>query len=278
MLIDWFTVGAQIVNFLILMALLKYFLYDRITGAMDAREEKINSRLEEADRKEKEAQERVEALDEEKNKMAEKRDQLMAEAKEQAESKHKQWEQDARNEVEDLRQRWKDALARQKDSFARDLRQSVVEQVYGVCRRALEDLADVSLEERIVDTFISRIQKMDSDQKKDWGQSLNTAQHTAVVRSAFEATTAMRQKITRALHDEIYKELDVDYQTEPDMLAGIELKADGKKIAWSLQDYLDTLEDNVVEALKKDAGAESRRKEKQSPKADTKKKNDNNDR
>ena len=73
MLIDWFTVGAQIINFLVLMALLKYFLYDRITGALDAREEKINFRLEEADRKEKEAQEKIEALEEEKNKMAEKR-------------------------------------------------------------------------------------------------------------------------------------------------------------------------------------------------------------
>jgi F-type H+-transporting ATPase subunit b len=267
MLIDWFTVGAQIVNFLILMALLKYFLYDRITGAMDAREEKINSRLEEAERKEKEAQEKVKALDEEKNKMTEKRDQLMAEAKEKAESRHKQWEQEAREEVEALRERWKDALARQKDSFARDLRQSVVEQVYGVCRRALEDLAGEALEERIIDTFISRIQKMDSGQKKQWVQSLKTADRPALVRSAFETKTAMRRKITRVLHDEISKELDVDYHTEPDMLAGIELKAAGKKIAWSLQNYLDTLEDSVAEALKKDAHAESGQQKKQRPDA-----------
>ena len=267
MLIDWFTVGAQIVNFLILMALLKYFLYDRITGAMDAREEKINSRLQAADRKEKEAQEKIEALDEEKNKMAEKRDQLMAEAKEKAESRHKQWEQDAREEVESLRERWKDALARQKDSFARDLRQSVAEQVFGVCRRALEDLAGEALEERIVDTFISRIQKMDSDQKKEWGQSMVLFRSPALVCSAFETKTAMRRKITRVLHDEISKELDVDYDTEPDMLAGIELKAAGKKIAWSLQNYLDTLEDSVAEALKKDAHAESGQQKKQRPDA-----------
>jgi F-type H+-transporting ATPase subunit b len=278
MLIDWFTVGAQIVNFLVLMALLKYFLYDRITDAMDEREKKINSRLEAADRKEKEAQEKVEALDQEKNKLDEKRDQLIAEAKEKAESKQKQWEHDAREEVEALRQRWTDALARQKDSFARDLRQSVVEQVYGVCRRALQDLADASLEERIIDTFVSRIQKMDSDQKKEWVQSLNTSDRPAVVRSAFETTTAMRQKITRALHDEISKALDVDYQTTPDMLAGIELKAAGKKIAWSLQDYLDTLQDSVVEALKKDADAETGGQKKQRPDADAEKETDKNDR
>ena len=37
MLIDWFTVGAQIVNFLVLVGLLKYFLYEPILKAMDKR-------------------------------------------------------------------------------------------------------------------------------------------------------------------------------------------------------------------------------------------------
>ena len=38
MLIDWFTVVAQAANFLVLVWLLKRFLYKPILGAMDARE------------------------------------------------------------------------------------------------------------------------------------------------------------------------------------------------------------------------------------------------
>jgi F-type H+-transporting ATPase subunit b len=38
MLIDWFTVGAQVLNFLILVWLLKRFLYKPILDAIDARE------------------------------------------------------------------------------------------------------------------------------------------------------------------------------------------------------------------------------------------------
>jgi F-type H+-transporting ATPase subunit b len=37
MLIDWFTVGAQVLNFLILVWLLKRFLYGPILDAIDAR-------------------------------------------------------------------------------------------------------------------------------------------------------------------------------------------------------------------------------------------------
>ena len=46
--IDWFVFAAQIVNFFILVALLKFFLYDRIVKAMDARQARIASRLDAA--------------------------------------------------------------------------------------------------------------------------------------------------------------------------------------------------------------------------------------
>ena len=48
MLIDWFTVGAQAVNFLILVWLLKRFLYKPILKAIDAREKRIAAELADA--------------------------------------------------------------------------------------------------------------------------------------------------------------------------------------------------------------------------------------
>ena len=55
MLIDWFTVGAQVVNFLILVVLLKKFLYGPITQAMAAREAKIQAQITEAETRRQEA-------------------------------------------------------------------------------------------------------------------------------------------------------------------------------------------------------------------------------
>jgi len=51
MLIDWFTVGAQALNFLILVWLLKHFLYQPILNAIDAREKLIAKELADADAK-----------------------------------------------------------------------------------------------------------------------------------------------------------------------------------------------------------------------------------
>src|SRR5271155_2800573 len=51
MLIDWFTVGAQALNFLILVWLLKRFLYKPILDAVDAREKRIARELADANAK-----------------------------------------------------------------------------------------------------------------------------------------------------------------------------------------------------------------------------------
>ena len=60
MLIDWFTVVAQIVNFLVLVALMKYFLYERIVRTIDEREKHIAKRLAEAGDKNKAARDNAE--------------------------------------------------------------------------------------------------------------------------------------------------------------------------------------------------------------------------
>ena len=56
MLIDWFTVGAQVVNFLILVWLLRRFLYKPVLAAIDAREKKVAAKIGNASAQEAQAQ------------------------------------------------------------------------------------------------------------------------------------------------------------------------------------------------------------------------------
>ena len=60
MLIDWFTVVAQVINFLVLVWLLKRFLYRPILHAIDAREKRIAAEVADADAKKVEAEKQCE--------------------------------------------------------------------------------------------------------------------------------------------------------------------------------------------------------------------------
>jgi F-type H+-transporting ATPase subunit b len=253
-LIDWFTVVAQIINFLILVALLKHFLYGRIINAMDEREQKIVSRLEEADKEREQAEQEAESYRTKSQELEDRRDALMKEAKEQAEHRRKELTEQARHEVDQLRERWRTAVAQEKEAFLRDLRQRVSDHVYTVVRRVLRDLANADLERRVVDSFIERLQGLDSKERDKMEESAHQAGGTVAVYTPFEMSEADRRKLTEAIQQRLRNDIGVEYHTSPDMILGIEVRSRGHKVAWSVEEYLASVESHISRFLEGEQG------------------------
>ncbi len=253
MLINWFTVIAQIVNFLILVVLLKYLLYNRIVRAMDERERKIQSRLKEAKEKEEAAEREADSLRQKNRDFDEKRERMLAQAKEEAEARRKELTQEAREAVTNLRSVWQEAVQREKESFVQDLRKMAAMQVYALARKAFEDLADAEVGERMVEVLLDRIQKMNKRQREALAASIKDAGGEVVIRSAFEVSQEMRKKITGTLHRHLTDEIKAQFETAPELIGGIELKTHGRKIAWNLEHYLDTMEEAALRAFEQEA-------------------------
>jgi F-type H+-transporting ATPase subunit b len=269
-LINWFTVIAQIVNFLILVVLLKYLLYNRIIKAMDEREGKIQLHLKEAEEKEQAAEREAESLRQKNRDFDENREKMLAQAKEEADARRKELTQEARLAVTNLRSVWQEAVQREKESFVQDLRKMAATQVYALARKAFEDLADAELGERMVDVFLARIQKIKKKERDALVVSIKEAGNEVVILSAFEITSKMRKKVTQALHRHLNGEITPRYETTPDLIMGIELKTRGRKIAWNLRHYLDTMEENALRTLEQEAERKINGEEKVLP--DTEKK------
>jgi len=248
-LIDWFTVVAQIINFLILVALLKHFFYDRIIQAMEKREERIQNQLRKAEQRKKDAEREAESY---RNKQAEiehQRREKLEQAKAAAEEERKKLTQNARREVDNLQKKWKSGIQKEKEAFVRDFRRMAAREVFAVSRKALRDLANLEIEERVSRVFLERLKEMKKKDLKEMTQSLQEADGSAVIRSGFEMSEHMRQKMTQVLHRYIAEEISVEYQTVPELLLGIELKTEGRKLDWSLESYLTDLEEAALKQL-----------------------------
>jgi len=247
-LIDWFTVIAQIVNFLILVGLLKYFLYGRILRAMDQREEKIATRLSEAEQREQEAKEERQQYQARQEELEQQEADILAQAREKAESERKKLLDEAREEVEQVKSRWYEAIEREKTTFLQDLRQRAGRQVYHITRQALEDLATADLEQQIIEAFCRRLQDLPQDKRRELTDILQQGTEVTVT-SAFDLPDAAREKIEGILKSYLQNGVELRYQTSPEVISGIELKAPGNKIAWSLDHYLEALEAETREIL-----------------------------
>jgi F-type H+-transporting ATPase subunit b len=250
MLIDWFTVGAQALNFVILVWLLKRFLYKPILDAIDAREKRIAAELADADAKKAEAQKERDAFQHKNEAFEQQRAALLSKATEEARAEGQRLLSEARQAADALSARRQEALNSQARNLGKAISRRTRQEVFAVARQALTDLATTSLEERMSDVFIHRLRGMDAQAKAVLIDALRKSPDPALLRSAFDLPAEQRAAIQNALNEICSAEIHLRFETEPDLISGIELTANGQKLAWSITDYLGSLEQEVSELLK----------------------------
>jgi F-type H+-transporting ATPase subunit b len=246
--IDYFTLFAQIINFLVLVLLLRHFLYGRIIKVMDEREKRIESQLQEAEKKKKEAEDEADSYRKMKKDFLNEREGMLIAAREETQNIRRDLSKKAADEVNENKAKWNEEIQRQKVAFLNNMRRSASKEIYAITRRALADLANEELESHIMETFIHKLQKMDDDEQKKMMEFLEKKQDI-VIKSGFMISESMRQSIQKTLKDKIGDDLNISYLLSPDPISGIELSASDLRISWSIGSYLDSLEDELSRML-----------------------------
>ena len=250
MLIDWVTVIAQAVNFLILVWLLRRFLYKPILHAIDLREKRIAAELANADKKRDEAQQESDEFKRKNEEFDQQRAELLSKATAQAEAERQRLLGEARDAAVALRSKWQETLRNEEHDLRQAIRSRTQQEVFAITRKVLTDLATTSLEERLGEVLIRRLRELDDKAKAGLREVLKTAPEPALVRSAFDLPAEQRAAIQNALNETFSAEIHVRFETARDLISGIELTANGQKLAWSIKDYLASMEKGVDELLK----------------------------
>ena len=271
MLIDWFTVGAQALNFLVLVWLLKRFLYKPILDAIDAREKRIAAKLADADAKKAEAQKERDEFHHKNEEFDRQRAALLSKATDEAKAERQRLLDEARQAAEALSAKRQETLRADARNLSRAVGRRTQQEVFAIARKALMDLATTSLEERLGEVFTRRLREMDGKAKADLAGALKTATDPALVRSAFDLPAEQRAAIQNALNETFSADVRLLFETAPELVGGIELSTNGQKVAWSIADYLASLEKGVGELLKEKDKAEAKvAPEPEEPKPETK--------
>ena len=250
MLINWFTVIAQIINFLILVFLLQRFLYKPIMQTIKKRQTMIEARWQDAEIAQEEAQREAGTYRQQQEKLRQQQETMTAQMVQKVEEQHNQLLTKARQEVEEMQKKWKEALLQEQNDFIRSLRQQIAEQTHVIARQALQDLANADLEQQMIASFCQRLQNIDENQKQIITQSLQDSHQPIIIKSSFEISPESRQQITKALQIQIVSNNPLEFQTSPDLICGIQVKLAAYVISWNLDDYLQTLESRFQQSTR----------------------------
>ncbi|MFO7824014.1 MAG: F0F1 ATP synthase subunit B [Cyclobacterium sp.] len=243
--INWFTVIAQIINFFILVWLLKKFLYKPILKAIDERESKIAAQLKEAEVRKAEAKKEQQEFQQKNVRFdLEKKDRADKMVLETNEERQKLLDQ-ARKDAEALAKHLEKSAEEKQLNQYKELNQKIKKEVFAVSRKTLEELASVGLEEQLTKVFIKRLNTLKEKELKQLKAAFKETSDAILVRSALVLPKKQQNELKKTIDTILEADTPLRFEETPALIGGIELSTNEYKLAWSISEYLRAFENEV---------------------------------
>ena len=247
MSIDWVTVLAQIANFLVLLWLLKRFLYRPILDGIDAREADIAKRMAAAEKAQQDAKAAESLYIKQRAQLMSEQDVLLEKALAATEAQRDELLTAARLKLQQEQQEWRTHLEHERTVFNQRLQQTGADALLKLTRKALHDLADQNLEHAIVRHLTKQLQPMAVELKQAAAGSQKAQVSTRDALPA--ATQVFLQKEIQQWLPEVHVEFVTDAQQSP----GLIMDVGGAQISWTTDSYMDELAELLTQHAAKAA-------------------------
>ena len=250
MSIDFFTLIAQIINLLILLFLLRKFLYLPILKVLEERKALLENEYKVAEiaRKkaellEKSAQKVYAEIEIEKQK-------IVAQSHEKADVLEQKLTAEAELEFKKARQKWKDKLVSEQSTFDLALQNLIAEYFQKFATGALDQMADISLNELFLNKLMQKISAQKQDKKSEFVRDfLNSDEFELVSAENLDAKTKQHFKDFIQKEFMLKEDLKINFSTDKNLICGVVLKNKEQMIEWNLAEYISEFSNNLNTAV-----------------------------
>lgn len=246
--INWFTVIAQIINFLVLVYLLKRFLYGPIVKAMDERQSKIEQRENEAQEKILIAEGRAQDYIEKTARLDQETAEILYHVRQEAEAEKKDYMEKARDDIDAQKKLWQDSMMKEEGQYMAEMRRQIGSQSYRIAKRVLEDLATMKLEKILFEVFLDKLASLDSKEKTLISDRLVRPSRIVVISSAFAISEEDKLRLQMVIKEALEGVEQVEYRVSPEIISGVQLEVNGYHLEWSIGEYLKSFEERFLVA------------------------------
>ena len=260
MKINWFTVIAQVINFLLLVWLLKKFLYKPILKAVDEREKRIASQINDANHLKEEAKKEQDEFAKKNTDFDQQKKGLMDKAVADTNTQRQKGLDEAKEEANKLSAKLEQASKEKQKTEQMEIARRAQKQVLAITRKALTEIASGSLDVQIAEIFIKKLKEFKEEEKKRFIEAFQSNANTILIRSAFDLPAKQQQDIAQTVDAVLGTKSTLQFKTVPGIISGIELSTNGYKLAWSFSEYLDSLEKNISETVKEKTNGKQEKK------------------
>jgi len=239
---------SQVVNFLILFAVLYFLLWKRILRMLDQRKQRIAQGLADAEQARKE-RERAEAEYQQRIEQAKReREEILAGAAKEGELAREQVLAEARAEAEHIIAEARAELERDRQEMLADLRGQVATLAIAVSNKIIGEALDEQRQRRLIDEFFSgvragRVVVLDEEEIA-WAKRSGAMK--AQVTSALPLTEEEQRIVAESLAVQLGEPPpELEFSVDPGILGGLVLKVGDRLIDGSVAGRLASLQERL---------------------------------
>jgi len=243
--INWFTIFAQIFNFLLLLFILKVLLYKPIFRFMKERRESINNKIKDAEdkikdgeKKQEEYNQKIELFEKEKKKRTEK---FLSDLNKQKESTLEKMKM----EISQEREKVKKQLSANNKKIIEDVNRILSQKFIQFAEKIFGSLADKELEEKMVNLFIDKLKTLTKKTIFEFNRAVAKNDGIINVATAFDLSKKNAKVLKNAVGKVKIKFKKMKFDTNPDLIIGVEMKAGNSYVVWNAKDILGDLETDL---------------------------------
>ena len=244
MQISVFEIIAQIINFFILLFILKKLFYSPVKEIMEKRQAMIEENISNAERKNSEANELISKYEKKLSEIEIEKAEKMNETKKEAEEYRRKLIEKYQAEADDKKAAFLAEVKEEKDDFAREVRDLMARGTVDIARNLFGQFERETLEEHLFDALIRKIRSF-SEEKKE-GAAMDDDGRFVLV-SAGKVDEEKKTKLKDALDASRFEVSELEYREDDSLVAGYVLQMQDYTIFSSISHYMDKKEQQMVE-------------------------------
>lgn len=238
---NFLTYIFEIINFFVLLWILKKLLYNPVISVLKKRKEFIDSRIREAEEAEKRAEEIRREYERLSQELEERKKQKLAEiAKEVEEEKEKLYSR-MREELDAERKKFLESLEEERRQVLRELKEEAIKLSLSFSSKILSQMADEHLHRKLLEIALETLKEI----KEEGLKEEIVRQRSVLIESAYPLSAEDLEKVRGLIKENFGVEVDIRTAVRKDLIAGVRLHLASKFIDSSLEGQLQVLEERL---------------------------------
>jgi F-type H+-transporting ATPase subunit b len=224
---DWSTLVLQTVNVLVLLWLLRKFLFRPVVGIIIARRDAAEQMLGEAAATREKAEARAEEVARQQKKLVADSDRFLTEARASAEVERQHLLALAKDQAEQARDAAHAELRRERDQMRHGLEKDARHLAVTIAARLLDRVPASAINTALLQSLETWLAHLPEDQR----QALAQVEDVLEVVTATPLDATVQAACTTMLAEELGDTLTLRFATDPSLIAGVELRSSHARLS-----------------------------------------------